>query len=223
MKTIRQLALLLALSIARPAVSQSVTGQIKEIDAAKGTFTIVGAKGTFHSWQTKPTTEVSLNGNRVTLKELTVGTAVQVSPGQAGFAARIISPPPGKQAKKMAPAQSTVKVPAKANKAAPFVAGHVTAGQTVTITPKKVWWTGGGSKKGKYVDWSGYEPHPEKGIPWMAFVAAVGKSEFWAKGGTLSFTVPADGELLLYAQDADARGNEGTAEVVVETSIAVPR
>lgn len=108
----------------------------------------------------------------------------------------------------------TVIVPASALKGNPITIGRVTLGQTVTIVPKKVWWSGGGTKKGHYCDWRGYDPDKAKGIPWMALVAAVGLDEHWAKDNTLSFVVPANGTLVLYAND-EAPGNSGSAEVTV--------
>jgi hypothetical protein len=94
--------------------------------------------------------------------------------------------------------------------------GHVIAGQKVTVKPVKVEWSGGGSKRGVFTDWRGHNPDKlmKNQIPWMALVAAVGPSEHWAKDNTLSFTVPEDGELLLYANDA-LGDNKGEAEVVV--------
>ena len=125
-----------------------------------------------------------------------------------------MTPPPGAEVKPAA-GQSLIKVPASALKENPVVVGSVTAGQKVTVTPKKVWWSGGGSKKGVFCDWRGYTPNQPNGIPWMALVAAVGTDEHWAKDNTLSFTVPANGMLVLYASDGKG-GIEGGGEVIVK-------
>lgn len=213
MKTLSLLVVTLALIVARTALAQSVVGEIKQLDAAMSSFTITGAKGDFRQFRTKLTTEILINGKPVAFKDLSLGIQALVTPGEAGYAARIVSPPPGLQAK-AASGQSAVKVSANALKANPVIVGSVTAGQKVTITPKKIWWSGGGSKKGQFCDWRGYDPEHAKGIPWMALVAAVGANEFWAKDNTLSFTVPANGNLVLYASD-DKAGNEGEGNVVV--------
>jgi len=206
-----------------PLCGQSVTGDITQIDQPTSSFTIAGAKGAFHQFKVKLTTEITINGERGALKDLALGKKVQVTPGETGFAARIISPPPGTFSK-VAPTQSLVKVPATSVNTNPVVVGSVKAGQVVTVTPKKVWWTGGGTHKGKYTDWRGYDPDKvKKGVPWMALVAAVGKDEHWAKDNTLSFTVPEDGNLVLYASDGDAGGNIGDGEVTVTVGAAAAK
>jgi hypothetical protein len=214
MKTLRHIAALsLSVSLCGSALAETVTGEIKQIDPAANTFTVVGTKGEFHPFKTKVTTEVQVDGKRANVKDLSLGMQAQVTVGEPGTAARIISPPPGTQLK-AASGQMAIKVPANALKANPIIVGSVIAGQKVTITPKKVWWTGGGSQRGQYCDWRGYKPEGSKGIPWMALVAAVGGTEHWAKDNTLTFTVPANGSLVLYAND-DKGGNDGEAEVIV--------
>jgi hypothetical protein len=95
----------------------------------------------------------------------------------------------------------------------------VKVGDAVTVTPKLVRWSGGGSKKGQFCDWRGHNPDTSmrNGIPWMALVAAVSGREFWAREGTLTFTVPTDGDLVLYAND-DVGGNDGEADIVVSVA-----
>lgn len=194
--------------------AQSVVGEITQLDPSTGTFTITAAKGAIHTFKTKITTEVRIDQKLSKLQALALGTRAIVTPGEPGFAAKIVTPPPGAEAK-IAAGQSLVKVPATALKENPVVVGSVTAGQKVTVTPKKVWWSGGGSKKGVFCDWRGYTPNQPKGIPWMALVAAVGTDEHWAKDNTLSFTVAANGTLVLYASDGKG-GNEGGGEVIVK-------
>ncbi len=213
MKTFLFLTIVFALSFAQTASAQSVTGEIKQLDAAISSFMLTGAKGDFRQFRTKLTTEILIDGKPAAFKDLSLGIQALVTPGETGYAARVVSPPPGLQAK-VASGQSAIKVPANALKANPVIVGSVTAGQKVTITPKKIWWSGAGSKKGQFCDWRGYDPEHAKGIPWMALVAAVGANEFWAKDNTLSFTVPASGSLILYAND-DKAGNEGQGDVVV--------
>lgn len=219
MKTSAFLLLVIGLTFAHRAFAQSVTGQIKEVDPAAKSFIVTGAKGEFHTFRTKFTTEILINGERSALTDLAPGASVQVSPGEKGYAGRIVSPAPGVRAKP-APAQSVVKIPATAGRAKPVTVGAVSAGQRVTVTPNKVWWSGGGSRKGAYCDWRGYERSNISGLPWMALVAAVGTDEYWPKDNTLSFTVPAAGVLTLFANDTGAQDNDGQGHVTV--SVASP-
>jgi hypothetical protein len=85
----------------------------------------------------------------------------------------------------------------------------------VTIVPIKVWWSGGGSKTGVFCDWNGYKGSGTKAMPWMALVAAVGKDTFVPTNNTLTFTVPADGTLVLYPNDGKPQDNVGAGEVTV--------
>ena len=95
--------------------------------------------------------------------------------------------------------------------------GKVSAGQKVTLTIGHVLWKGGGSKAGTPVDWHGYRGRMEKNaLPWMALVAAVGKQAFLPDKKEFSFTVPADGELVLFANDGNPDGNSGKGEVTVK-------
>ena len=90
----------------------------------------------------------------------------------------------------------------------------MTKGQKVTVAPIKTWWTGGGSRKGEYCDWRGY-PRKTRTRPWMTLVAAGGDASFAPENNALTFTAPADGKLVLYANDDRPEGNEGSALVTV--------
>lgn len=116
-----------------------------------------------------------------------------------------------------APATSTVEVPATAGQRNPVKVGPVTKGQKVTLTIGHVLWKGGGSKAGDSTDWRGHRGRFEKnGLPWMALVAAVGKQTFLADKKVFTFTVPADGDLVLFANDSNPDGNSGKGEVTVK-------
>ncbi len=211
------LLIILLLATTNAAFCQSVTGQVKEASPQANTVTLTGAKGDFHTFRTKFTTEILLNGKRATLKELPPGASVQVTRGEAGFAARIVSPAPTAQVK-AAPAQSEVKISAMDGRAKPATIGAVVAGQRVTIMPKKVWWSGGGSRKGAFCDWRGYEGTNMSGKPWMALIAAVGSEESWPKDNTLSFTVSSAGVLTVFANDTAGEDNAGQGQVTVSIS-----
>jgi hypothetical protein len=138
----------------------------------------------------------------------------------AGIAASKLSSEASSPGGKRAMGSMAITLPGSTLKTTPFSVGTVVAGEKVTITPKEVRWSGGGTKKGQFCDWRGHNPNVPlagSGIPWMALVAAVEKNEFWAKDHTLSFTVPADGMLLLYANDTGG-GNEGQADIIVTIS-----
>lgn len=205
------------ISLACSSWAQSVSGQIKSIDASGNSFSITGAKGDVYSYRTKFTTEVVLNGQRANLKDLPAGTSVLVTPGEKGFAARIVSPAPGAQVKP-APAQSVVKLQAMWARSKPVLVGAVSAGQKVTVTPNKVWWSGGGSRKGAYCDWRGYPGSNVSGLPWMAVVAAVGTNEYVPKDDALTFTVATSGVLTIYANDTAPEDNDGQGLVTVSVT-----
>lgn len=123
----------------------------------------------------------------------------------------------GDAATKTAPAESRVHIPAASVGSHPVIVGLVKAGQVVTVEPIKVYWTGGGSKAGKYCDWNGYPGSGnEGGHPWMAVVAAVGKESHAPANNKLSFTVAADGMLVVYANDDKPEGNVGSGDVTVK-------
>lgn len=115
-----------------------------------------------------------------------------------------------------APGMSEVEVPATAGSGNPVKVGKVTAGQKVTLVIGRVLWKGGGSKTGDSTDWRGYRGRKEgNGLPWMALVAAVGKQNFVPDKRTFTFTVPADGILVLYCNDRNPDGNSGRGELTV--------
>ncbi len=210
MKHFQCLVASFVLAIANVAVAESVTGQVKEVNPTASTLTLTGTKGDFHTFRTKTTTEILLNGKRATLTELTPGTFVQLTRGESDFAVRIVSPAPLPRVK-VAPPQSEVTVPGTGGRAKPVLIGLIKAGQRVTITPKKVSWSGGGSRKGGFCDWRGYDGTNMNGKPWMAFVAAVGTEEYWPKDNALSFTVSATGVLTLFANDTAGRTTRAKA------------
>jgi len=125
------------------------------------------------------------------------------------------------EADQKAPASSSVVIPATAGPGNPVKIGLVTAGQKVTLSIGHVFWKGGGSKAGASADWHGYRNRLEKNaLPWMALVAAVGKKNFLPDNKEFTFTVPADGVLVLYANDSNPNGNSGKGEVVVKIDSA---
>ena len=217
MKATTLQTLILTVMMCADATAQSVIGQLKDINAEANTFSVNGTKGEVHMFRTKTTTEVWVTGKRATLKDLPAGASVQVTRGETNYAARIISPAPGAQTK-AAPSQANMKVPATATKLNPVLIGGVVAGQRVTVTAKKVWWSGGGSRKGSYCDWKGYDQTNVNGLPWMALVAAVGNEDHGVKDNSLAFEVKADGTLTLFANDSAPDGNDGDAQVTVTVS-----
>jgi hypothetical protein len=117
----------------------------------------------------------------------------------------------------VAPATSTVTVPATAGSRNPVKIGKVTAGQKVTLVIGHVLWKGGGSKTGDSADWRGYRGRKEgNGLPWMALVAAVGKQNFLPDKKEFTFAVTTEGELVLFANDGNPDGNSGKGEVTVK-------
>ncbi len=121
------------------------------------------------------------------------------------------------EAQTAAPAGTAITVPATAGARNPVKVGRVTKGQTITITIGPVLWKGGGSKTGDSVNWKGYRGRLEgNGLPWMALVAAIGKQNFLPDKREFTFTAPADGELVLFANDGNPDGNKGKGEVTVK-------
>jgi hypothetical protein len=165
---------------------------------------------------------VTLNNQKAQFSEIKPGMIANVTGGDLGVASRIsvTSGGPKLTTSKVAPKETRVRIGANNIKAKPVVVGNVTAGQTVTVTPIKVWWCGGGSKKKEHCDWRGYDKSNIRGKHWMALIAAVGEETFAPTGSTMTFTVPADGTLVLYANDDRAEDNLGSGEVTL--SIAAP-
>ena len=199
------------------ASAQTSTTAIYKIDLANGVIVTKGGKGEFKEYKVRPTTEIVSGNARLKLSDLAVGNSVAVTTGEPGTANRIVVFA-ANFGIKPAPGQSKIKVLATNVTDKPVIVGTVVAGQKVSITPIKVWWTGGGSKKGKFTDWRGYDPEKAKRAPWMALVATVNGTEFWAKDNSLEFTVPSDGKLELSCNDGDAGGNDGAAEITVTIS-----
>lgn len=204
MKAVQFLVLLLALALAENSFAQSIIGKVQRVDLVAGTLAVSGAPGTTSTFRVNAGTEINLNGNPATLKDLKPGTLVLVAPDDLGSASRIASPP-----------ETDVRVPATTNESAPITVATVSQGERIIIVPKKVHWCGGGSKKGVYTGWTGYDQGNGKGIPWMALVAVVGDNKFWAKGDPLTFIAPADGQLALYANDEKPGDNTGEALLTV--------
>jgi hypothetical protein len=203
MKAFQFLVFVLAVIVAEPLFAQSIAGTVQRVNPAENTLAVSGPQGSSSTFQVNATTEITLNGKLATLNNLTAGTFVLVSPGDEGFAGKIVSP-----------AEIQITVSAKANRSAPVRAVTVSAGQNITIVPGDVRWCGGGTRKGVFTGWTGYAQGGNS-IPWMALVAAIGDKEFWAKGDTLSFVAPTDGSLDLYANDAKPDDNTGQAHLTV--------
>lgn len=100
------------------ASAQSVVGEITQLDPVTGTFTLTAGKGAVHTYKTKITTEVRIDQKPSKFQALTLGTKAVVTPGEPGFAAKIVTPPPGAEVKAAA-GQSLIKVPASALKENP--------------------------------------------------------------------------------------------------------
>lgn len=204
MKAVQYLVFFLALMVAESLFAQSIIAEVQRVDPAAGTLAVSGAPGTTSTFRVNAGTEITLDGKPATLNQLKAGTLVMVSPGDLGYASRIASP-----------AETDVRVPATANESAAIAVATVSQGLRITIVPKEVRWCGGGSKKGVYTGWTGYDQGRGKAIPWMALVAVVGEKKFWAKGDTLTFNAPADGQLALYANDEKPEDNTGQALLTV--------
>jgi hypothetical protein len=159
---------------------------------------------------------VRVESNQPSLKDLAYKISDQLDAAAAKIKPTNSLLGDGDAATKPAPGATRVRVPATSVGRDPVVVGPVKAGQVVTVQPIKVWWTGGGSKRGVYCDWKGYEgSNNEDGHPWMSLVAAVGKDSHAPTDNSLTFTAAADGMLILYANDDKAEGNVGWGEVTV--------
>ena len=226
MKTLRSSLLCFFLAAApafaaRPTPIPAHRFEISKVDAAGSAITVTNEHGEAKTYRLTNFTQILVNNQRGTIKELTAGMSVQVSSGQPGVADRVVAANgvlgAGDAAIKVAPAESRVHIPATSVGSNPVIVGMVKAGQVVTVEPIKVYWTGGGSKAGKYCDWNGYEESGnEGGHPWMAVVAAVGKDSHAPAGNKLTFTVGADGMLVVYANDDKPEGNVGSGDVTVK-------
>lgn len=195
--------------------------EISKVDAVGNEISVTNEHGEVKSYHLTNFTQILVNNARATIKELTPGMSVQVTSGQPGVAERVVAVNGvlgvGDAAAKTAPVESRVHIPATAVGSNPVIVGLVKAGQVVTIEPIRVWWTGGGTKAGKYCDWKGYEGSSNMGgHPWMALVAAVGKETHAPADNKLNFTVAADGVLVVYANDDKPEGNVGAGDVTVK-------
>ena len=115
-----------------------------------------------------------------------------------------------------APEPIQLVVPATAGHRNPVKIATVSAGQKVTVMIGRVYWAGGGSKKGAFTNWQGFKDRLERNaLPWMALVFAVGKQNFLPDKKEFTFTVPADGDLVAFANDTNPDGNSGRAEATV--------
>ena len=112
-----------------------------------------------------------------------------------------------------------VEVPATAGPRNPQKIATVRAGQKISVTIGHVLWKGGGSRTGNSTDWRGYRGRIERNaLPWMALVFAVGKQTFLPDKREFTFTAPADGDLVAFANDSKPDGNSGKAELTVTIS-----
>ena len=115
------------------------------------------------------------------------------------------------------PHSKDFEIPAAATQSDPMHIARVTAGQTVTLSIRNVHWSGGGTKGKTPTDYRGYRDRREhNGLPWMALVAGIGSHHFLPDHAEYSFTVPEDGELVLFANDDRPDGNVGRAKVTVK-------
>ena len=109
-----------------------------------------------------------------------------------------------------------VVIPATAGHRNPVKIATVSAGQKVIVVIGRVYWTGGGSKKGTFTNWQGFKNRLERNaLPWMALVFAVGEQNFPPDKKEFTFTVPADGGLVAFANDGNPDGNSGRGEARV--------
>jgi hypothetical protein len=214
-------SLLVALDATLPAAPprqpqpQAHKNEITKIDALGGTVMISNERGETKIYRVGAGTQILINGQHATIKDLALGMVVQVNTSEPGVAGRIVVDATGASVVKAAPASSRVRVPANTAPEHPVVVGAVKAGQVVTVVPIKVWWCGGGSKAGVFCDWNGYQGRGSKTMPWMVLVAAVGKDTFVPTDNALTFTVPADGTLALYPNDERPEDNVGSGDVTV--------
>jgi hypothetical protein len=108
-----------------------------------------------------------------------------------------------------------VTVNAWENSKAPHATGIILRkGQKISLKPNtRHMWTGGGTKKGVYCDYMGYE---DRGNSWMRLMSRIGKRGEKSVTAEELFTAENDGELFLYVNDGDVDTNRGAIGVVVE-------
>jgi hypothetical protein len=108
-----------------------------------------------------------------------------------------------------------VIVSATQNALAPVVVAQVKRGDRLGIRPVDGKWTGGGTRHGQYTDWTGYTPES----PWMVLHARIGDRRYEIRQ-PVNLKAEADGDLVLYCEDRDPRGNDGQIAVVVTVTPA---
>jgi hypothetical protein len=109
-----------------------------------------------------------------------------------------------------------VEIPATSSPHHPIKITTVMSGQKVTVSIGRVLWKGGGSKTGDSTDWRGYRNRTERNsLPWMALVLGIGKHHILPDKRTFTFTAPASGELVAFANDSNPDGNSGKGEITV--------
>lgn len=112
-----------------------------------------------------------------------------------------------------------IEVPATAGPRNPIKIATVHTGQKISVTIGPVLWKGGGSRTGDSTDWRGYRNRLEKNaLPWMALVFAVGKQTVLPDKREFTFTAPADGDLVAFANDSKPDGNSGKGQLTVTIS-----
>lgn len=92
--SIQRVALVLALffTASFTALAQSMKGEIASVDAAANSLIVSAKNGSApRTYLLKLTTEITLNGARAKLSDLTQGMAVQVTSADTGFANRIVA------------------------------------------------------------------------------------------------------------------------------------
>ncbi len=110
----------------------------------------------------------------------------------------------------------TVEVPATASPQHPVKIANVQAGQKIMVSIGRVLWQGGGSRSGDSTDWRGYRDRTERNsMPWMALVLGIDKEYILPEKRTFTFTAPASGELVAFANDSNPDGNSGKGQLTV--------
>lgn len=110
-----------------------------------------------------------------------------------------------------------IVVKAEDTGAAPRATGiKLQKGQRFSLKPSAVdKWTGGGTKKGVFCDYMGYD---DRGNTWMRLMWRNGKGKEMPVVSGKILVAENDGELLLYANDGKAAGNEGEIRVNILVS-----
>lgn len=220
-RSLVSLALLATLAFAgaqAPLPAMLRRNEITRVDLAARVITVGVDPADAKSYRCSATTTILIDDKRATLEELAPGMMAIVTATTPGVAARVTA---------MKAATPTVReprgpmerlkiiVPAAALARNPVTIAGVRAGQYVTIVARDVRWTSGGSRAGQYCDWNGYPDEKVHDLPRMALVAAVGRAIYLPSGETFHFTVAADGPFVLFANDDDAAGNDGQAEITI--------